>query len=526
MHKKKEALSGFPDVGRFLRGNAWIGWGVIVALFLFTRFFRLDSIPAGLHVDEVGMAYDAYSLANFGTDRYLNPFPVYLINYGDGQSALYAYLAALCIKVFGATTFAIRLPAVLSGGLVLIFGTLLIKEASGKKDALLYAFLVTVCPYFIMASRFGLDCNLFLGFFTMSLYWLWRAAKKGRLIGFLGAGLSFGVTLYTYSLSWLTLPLFLGLTFLFMLRCGKIRFREAFVFALPLGILAIPLLLFLVINMGRLGEIRTGLFTIPKLFAFRGGEFSLSNIKNGWQMLRSVLTYGPLSYNAFPRFGTLYYVSLPFIAIGFVLAFRQAWHEWREKRWSLNMLTVLMFVSVLGCGLLTADTRVINKSNAVFFSLVYFLAFGLRVVIRKWRSLAFGTVVVYSCLLVLFVQFYFFSYEQQIYPQEYFDDHMSKLVAYLEETCPERTKYIDTTGMMQGDMYILWETKTSPEVFMREAETGQPRNYDGYCTFYPDEVDIDGIYVVKTKEEVIPVLEEKGFTMKEYEGYRIYGKEE
>lgn len=504
--------------------KTWIFWGVIAVLFVFTRLLWIDSVPAGLHVDEVGMAYDAYSLAHFGTDRYLNPLPVYLINYGDGQSALYAYLAAVCIRLFGATIFAIRFPAVLSGGLVLVFGALLVKEILGKKEAWFYAFLVTVCPYFIMASRFGLDCNLFLGFFTMSLYWLWRAVRKGSVWGFFGASVSFGATLYTYSLSWLTLPLFLGLTLIYLIRCRRIRPAHFFAFVIPLGLFASPLLLFLLVNTGHLGQIEILGFTIPKLFAFRGSEFSLANVKNGWQMILSVLTFGPLGYNAVPEFGTLYYVSIPFVCIGLWLTFKQGIADWRAKRWNGTLLVGFMFLAVVGCGLLTADSRVINKSNAIFFSLAYFLTVGLLVLIRRGKTWAVSMVVVYSCMLALFLQFYLFSYEQKLYPQEYFDDHMSSLVGYLEETCPEKTKYIDTTGMMQGDLYILWETKTSPEVFMREANSGQPRNYDGYCTFYPDEVDPEGVYVVKTKEEIIPVLEENGFTMRELEGYRIYEK--
>ena len=47
------------------------------------RLLFLNEVPFGLHVDEAGMAYDAFSFANWGVDRYLNSYPVYLINYGD-----------------------------------------------------------------------------------------------------------------------------------------------------------------------------------------------------------------------------------------------------------------------------------------------------------------------------------------------------------------------------------------------------------------------------------------------------------
>ena len=56
---------------------------LLIIGFLFTRLFLLNEVLYGLHVDEAGMAYDAFSLANWGVDRYLNSYPVYLINYGD-----------------------------------------------------------------------------------------------------------------------------------------------------------------------------------------------------------------------------------------------------------------------------------------------------------------------------------------------------------------------------------------------------------------------------------------------------------
>ncbi len=51
-------------------------------LTIFTSTYKLGEVPYGLHVDEAGMAYDAISISKYGIDRYLNKFPVYLINYG------------------------------------------------------------------------------------------------------------------------------------------------------------------------------------------------------------------------------------------------------------------------------------------------------------------------------------------------------------------------------------------------------------------------------------------------------------
>ena len=58
---------------------------IVFILFIFTAFtsvFKLGEVPYGLHVDEAGMAYDAISILKYNVDRYLNKFPIYLINYG------------------------------------------------------------------------------------------------------------------------------------------------------------------------------------------------------------------------------------------------------------------------------------------------------------------------------------------------------------------------------------------------------------------------------------------------------------
>ena len=97
-----------------------------------------------------------------------------------------------------------------------------------------------------------------------------------------------------------------------------------------------------------------------------------------------------------------------------------------------------------------------------------------------------------------------------------------KVVAHVSEEYPDRTVYMDTGGVMQADIYLLLQNRTSPYVFMREAESGQPRNYDGYCTFFPEETDRSGVYIINTNEEMADKLVDNGFTEEEYCGYRLY----
>lgn len=71
---------------------------VIFILFAIILLYKIGLIPQGLHVDEAGMAFDAISIITNGTDRYLNQLPVYLVNFGGGQSSLYAYLTSVLVR--------------------------------------------------------------------------------------------------------------------------------------------------------------------------------------------------------------------------------------------------------------------------------------------------------------------------------------------------------------------------------------------------------------------------------------------
>lgn len=54
---------------------------IIFIIAICSRILFVEEYPAGIEQDEAGMMYDAYCMAEYGTDRYLNENPVYLINF-------------------------------------------------------------------------------------------------------------------------------------------------------------------------------------------------------------------------------------------------------------------------------------------------------------------------------------------------------------------------------------------------------------------------------------------------------------
>ena len=91
---------------KFIDKYAFVCLFFIFAVFLFSRLFRLSSLPYGIHVDEQGAVLDGYYLSHYGYDRNMAHMPPHLMNYFNGQSSLYAYSAALVFKFLPFSVFA------------------------------------------------------------------------------------------------------------------------------------------------------------------------------------------------------------------------------------------------------------------------------------------------------------------------------------------------------------------------------------------------------------------------------------
>src|SRR5574344_1611628 len=167
-------------ISNLVENHSKITFSIILAVAIFLNIYKLDIVPNGVNVDEAGMAYDGYCIANYGTDRNMYKFPVYFVNFGEGQNALYIYLAAILIKFFGITTLSI---------LEVIVAYFLVKDYKGKKMGLLFMLLVTISPWHIMKSRWSLESYLLSPMLLFSVFTLLRATKNKKIYMYIISGL-------------------------------------------------------------------------------------------------------------------------------------------------------------------------------------------------------------------------------------------------------------------------------------------------------------------------------------------------
>lgn len=467
-----------------------------ILLAVFLRLYRLSSVPYGIHQDEAGMGYDAWCLAHYGVDRYLNRYPIYLINYGGGQSALYAYLCAFFVKLAGGTLTVrlMRLPGVLLNLTAYLAGLQIVKRTMGKRWMMAGAFLLAVMPYFVMQGRFGLDCNLLVNMLTISVFLLMWAVEKRRTFWFVLAGLSWGAAYYTYALSYVANTVILLVLMAALLYRDRTLLRKLIAFFIPVFLLGLPLAVMIVINQLGLPQLDLGLFTIPEISGYRGGEISFDGgriLANAGTILLSTLTRDWIDYNAFEGYGTMYPLSIPFILIGFVSLLCHSIDTIKRRKYGFESVWLLVYLVYFFMGLLLGgDGPNINRLNGLMFAQFFILMWGLRTVggwigkiWRRGRPVFAGIMLLsYGLMAGSFIRYYFTEYPNDIYPQFIFADTYPEILRHLEENgkldCPI---YIESMNM-----YYALTTWVSPyDLNVRENGSGFYKNITfGLPEFY------------------------------------------
>ena len=503
-------------------------WIVFIIILFFTVVYKFGEIPTYLGCDEAGMAYDAYCLSEYGTDRYMNQYPLYLTNFGQGQSSLCAYLAVIFIKILGPNVIAYRMPMLLVYIVSVIASYLMVSKFKNKKFALLFTFLIITCPWNIFNTRMALDCNLYLGMFMIALYFMTRAEKTYQ---FFIAGIFVGLNLYTYCLAWITMPIFLAVWIVYMLYIKRTNWKQIIVMGIPIAILALPLIYFLLLNYGIVKQTDIGIFSLPVLDTFRAEQISPLNIfKTGLESLKVI----------FMSEGTIYLLYVPSFIIGFILSFKNVVQSIKEKKFDLTTVMVIAFVTLL-IGLLFTRIPTANKANVLYFLILYFVAVAI---IKICENSYLSKIIMLITICGLFINFTwnYFKVDGVSGDNWYEDRYLYSLTEEIEanEKYANMEKYI-ISYKAAPYIYVMLGTRMSPQEYMETQEIvdyGNNRTeiakIGDYNFIYKsnefDEVvnnKENGIFIISNRyENEIKELQEQGYTRQDYGYYAVMTKEE
>lgn len=476
----------------------------ILLISAMSRLIRLSSWPNGAYPDEAYAAYNAYGLLTEGIDTWGYHFPVYFIAWGSGMNVAYSYLSIPFIALLGPTMLAIRLPQAIISILGVYAMYIIGRECFSKTAGLLFAFILAINPWSILNARFGLESTLAPNMFLLAFCFLILSIKKKNSYVLLSA-LLFGITLYCYAIAWIVVPIFLLFTFIIFYKYF-INNKYTPWAILLLFVLALPLLLFLVINLGFLPEIKTDYFSIPKLLSFRGDELQLSSlITNVKSTLRIILTQNDgAGHTSSKLVGAYYFFTTPLFFFGILYHIKDLIVQVKNNKIQADILWFFWLIAAGIICVINSITTMIHI-NFIHIPLIFYSGYGIINLAKLVKNKFITTlcIIFYSCSFIIF------TYDYHTKDSGYFfgTDSFEVIEAAKELSNEEKTIFFYLLPTFKYSNLLWYELPPISDVYENieyehtEAPGWQEMSYYngfGYITDI-EQATWEGIYILENQ---------------------------
>ncbi|MGQ9622187.1 MAG: ArnT family glycosyltransferase [Candidatus Caldatribacteriaceae bacterium] len=501
---------------------------ILLLIGVFTRLVLLGDIPPGLNQDEASIGYDAWALLHYGVDRNGFHDSVHLVAWGSGQNALYAYLSMPFIWLFGLNAFSVRLLNALVGCLSLWVFYRLVERTVDRRTGILALLLLVISPWHIMASRWGLESNLFPPLILFGVYLLVLAMERHELLPL--SLFLFALALYAYGTAYLFVPLFLLVLFPYLLSHKRIVLKSFLAGIVLFLLVALPIGLFVFINIYGWNSIQTPLLSIPRLpsharffdvsslFSRRFVADSIVNLKTLLKLLFLTQNDG-LIWNVIPGYGYMFLFSPPFFFLGIFCLMKQGLCL---KRFRPTFFLLAWFWSAFFLGIFTAIN--INRINVIFFPLIACIAFGLACLRERVRWLFVITLGAYVFSFVLFVFTYFLVYPGKVGPA--FFESLDQALHYAVNVVPSDVPVYITDRINMPYIFVLFYQEIPPDVFYRSVIYDNPnapfrrvRSFDRFFFGLQDTNFGGQIYVLHNSERAF--FQDPRFSVQKFKYYSV-----
>ncbi len=504
----------------------------VSALFMATRLYKLDIVPFGahkMHIDELGAAYDAFCVSEYGVDQFLYRMPVYTKCFGESQDVLYTYLAAIIFKIGGISIFNFRLVAVICamGAFAALY--CLIRDISTPLYSVVGLALMTVMPVYMLSQHWGLQCNLLMSFVIISMYFHVHAVITDKPLYYFLAGLFWGITLYTYVMAYIIVPVFLLLSLAVLIIYKKLDIKKVLLVGIPLLVLGVPLLIQQLVMMGYIEPFSfMGVVDFWRPDHYRGGEISASYVlENLIDSLKYTYVADRSRYDANPLYGTMYYVSIPFILIGMVSSATAVVRDVKDHVLNPWMFNWLYFLTARIYHLFLKYPN-INRINGIYPAYLLFTVYGIKSSAEFIEKKKPSAVKAFYALLIIayaipFVAFskYFYTYSglqsdaYDIGDSLGCDVEAAEAAALAKKIASKKPVIAMLNDGWQRHLALALYTETSPYDFFRDNEP-QDRSFNGVEWRMPDGLDLSGDTVYLIDAELIHItqyLQSEGFAV-------------
>ena len=457
------------------------------------RLVWLGDVPLGLDQDEAAIGYEAWALLEHGIDRHGYRYPVHFVSWGSGMNALYAYLAMPFIEFLGLSVLALRLPQALLGVAALFAMYDVGRRLVDRHFALCALFVLAISPWHIMLSRWGLEANILPVIVLFAFALVLRGLERPRWL--VPAFVVLALGLYAYGTAYVFVPLFTLGILAYGWRRHVADLSHWVVALAAMALVALPIGLFLMVNLFKLPAIELPLLSMPRytgetrlvtesvffsedpfgdLLRYAKAVFDIL-VADGWDGWRvGAEARVALSFkNATPEFGYFYHWAGSCITLAGACFL--AWDLVSGRR-PRNLLVAMWLGAAIVAATLTRPHM--QKLGLVFFPLLLCAAYGLsgaaasglRWMDRTASVLRVAAVAYLVFSFAAFARYYFVEYSRLSFnaPPAY-AQALAHVIAHAE---PD-----DAIYMPEDPIYtaILFYDPPDPRLYM---DTVQIENMD------------------------------------------------
>ena len=498
---------------------------ILMATGIAVRIIGFGVIPGDINQDEAFAGYEAFSMLHYGVDSAGYRFPVYLTTWGSGMSALNTYLMMPFMAIFGPQIWVIRIPQLIISCLTLWVVYLLIKKMYNERVALFCMFLLVICPWHITMSRWGLDANLAPGFMIFGLYFYVRGLDDSKFL--MLSSLMYGLSLYCYATIWTIVPFIVLIEFLYGIYVRKIHIDRYVLFSVViLGMLALPLILFLLVNMEVIGEIRLPVLSIPKLVCMRSSELHITDIsdlveraKNVWRLMK--IQSDNIPFDGTEEYGIYYSGTLSFFILGVYFCVRNIVKKFGKREYAPEFLLLLQVAGGICLGLLLVRTT-IYRNNILFIPMILVAALGVYHLFELINLKELILPILYYLIMFIgFVHYYFTDYS------ELMDYHFCRgLQSAMEEAVSYEGSIYYSRGIEHSRILFfaqepVWDFMDTVEYYMYPNPYLEAKSFCRYnCDFDATMPDVNVTYILN-KSVDWDLYVEQGFVVHVYDWFAV-----
>ena len=339
--------------------------------------------------------------------------------------------------------------------------------------ALLAMFLLAICPWHILLSRWGLESNILPFTFLLGYACLLKSMPNNKW--FILSCSFFALCFYAYGTAYAAVPLFMLVAIAALLFFKRASRKSMFVGLIVFTLVGLPIGLLVLVNSLHLNSLHIGVFTIPRypaqaryeaislLFNDNGLHTILHNIR----ILLSLLLEQDdgLIWNIVKPFGYFYLYTFPLAIIGGfqILLDREPVHR-MERLLLLGWLAVSLLIGVL-------QAVNVNRINLVFIPLLLCMACPLEWIRKRLKILY--VLAVFSLL----IGFSFFTdkYHGPDYRQQADNFFFTGLLPALDQARQFGDRPVCVTDRVNMPyIFVLFSEKPDPATYLKTIQYDDP----------------------------------------------------